>query len=836
MKCADFVELLSSYVNDELPKIKRDFVEEHLAGCPHCRAMREEFAGIRSQLESLRQVPVVTDIREVTMFKIRESGNPVNPKRRWLRKALAAVPVIVALAVLVTWQPWAVSPAGVLARAREVVNQLDSYRIFVLKTSPSTETTATVEIEYVAPDRYHFTQTGSRLEMTYEFITIGDEAYFKDTVPETNFGTWPYAQGYSTMISREYTLQIIDYLKDLKKLPEVMMNGALCLHFSGTYDYEKQVRAMSKDYPGMGIPPLSEEQIREAVAKLQERDRKVEVELWIGKNDYLVRRLRQVTTMLDDDDRLQESVTDMRYDFTSVITIEAPRDSRGDLLPGWITTVPDFPHFRVEMQAEVDNNDPSNRRIDYAITITNTSADNLTDVDVRINDVFPGMNADIAGKVWYRWEHGQYHSGPYNLAPWKTLEYTCTFGYDATTIEPQRIADIIEQSLNSISYLQPDGQPKVELFRFEVPEQIYALSHEMPSNIVNLTPVGEYRFEEFGATYSGRGTTGEINGKQYLFVEVNTAGSETSASPGVLILDIEDPASMKKTAFIDTGDDTRYIRGATLFGTVLYVSIDDNLWVIDVSDPSAPRELTVIDGLGNNLMLISGDHAFISEGRTGIITLGLSDPVHPIQVGSLPLSSSTGIQMSLYRNYLFVKANNVFYTIDASSPASLDIVSELSFRGAVDDAKPDIEYPLYIGNWVVQGNYACLELSKDGHSAIGILDISNPSAPCQVAMYNLKERRIGTTLFVRGNTLFLSTMGSFDSMRKTRLEFIDISNPARPTEKGYGIMPESWTFFEEASEGYHQTWNLVGDCLYWFIGNTYNLPVIEIFDLSGLVE
>jgi hypothetical protein len=51
----------------------------------------------------------------------------------------------------------------------------------------------------------------------------------------------------------------------------------------------------------------------------------------------------------------------------------------------------------------------------------------------------------------------------------------------------------------------------------------------------DLTPSGEYRVEEPGASSAGVGAAGEINGISYLFVRVNTQNAEIEAEPGVLV-------------------------------------------------------------------------------------------------------------------------------------------------------------------------------------------------------------------------------------------------------------------------------------------------------------
>ena len=233
-------------------------------------------------------------------------------------------------------------------------------------------------------------------------------------------------------------------------------------------------------------------------------------------------------------------------------------------------------------------------------------------------------------------------------------------------------------------------------------------------------------------------------------------------------------------------------------------------------------------------MIISGTHAFINDGNHDIVTLDLSDPVNPERIGSLPLSSSSGIRLDIYGEYLLAEANDVLYAIDASSPSSLEIVNEHSFKAPIDDATPEIIYPYHIMGTEIENGYAYVTLSTEGKVAIGVLDISEPASPREIAFFRLKDRSFNGSLFPSGDRVYMFTSKSFGQDRRKRLEIIDISDPANPVELGFGILPDSWSFFSDSSGGYHQTFNLIDDYLYWFIGDSPNLPVIEIFDLSGL--
>ena len=60
------------------------------------------------------------------------------------------------------------------------------------------------------------------------------------------------------------------------------------------------------------------------------------VDMWIGKSDYLIRRMKQDIHGPDVQDIMQQIAVDLTFfDFNQPITIEAPLDRSGQLLPGW---------------------------------------------------------------------------------------------------------------------------------------------------------------------------------------------------------------------------------------------------------------------------------------------------------------------------------------------------------------------------------------------------------------------------------------------------------------------------------------------------------------------
>jgi hypothetical protein len=307
MKCGDLEELLSAYADGELPRTQREFVKEHLDSCSQCQATLADYMKVRQQLTSLRVVPNMPDIKGSTMSKIKDMHN--RSVRRWMRPALAAIPVVIVLIVLLVLQPWGSFPGGIIAKAYATTEGLLSYResSSFVSTYNGETTTWDSEVEYAAPDRYRAKMTlGTG---TFEVITIGDKKYAwraDNTTDNWQFDilVWPP--------SKEYTLSLLDLLTKIEKLPDEMIAGADCFHLRG--EYEEDVEFMEEQAAAI-----------EAV-----------VEVWIGKDDYLIRQIKHNGQVFASDGGVgTHSYVGVYYDFNEPIEIEPPFDADGKLLPGW---------------------------------------------------------------------------------------------------------------------------------------------------------------------------------------------------------------------------------------------------------------------------------------------------------------------------------------------------------------------------------------------------------------------------------------------------------------------------------------------------------------------
>ena len=210
-----------------------------------------------------------------------------------------AIPVGVLAAVvaaLTVWQPWGNGSGtqGALARAQAAIKAVQSYRVALTATSADVGQAAvtTLEVQFAAPDRYQV--KGDIGQNSLEFVLIDDSLYFRDGLA-SSLDVKTITRYYSSMVSREATARQLENLKNIVTLPDETVADTLCLHYRGQYDYEKQLRSA----PRGGLPPLSEGEISEQARQWESTAGSTTIELWIGKDDNLVRRMTSQTTKSD---------------------------------------------------------------------------------------------------------------------------------------------------------------------------------------------------------------------------------------------------------------------------------------------------------------------------------------------------------------------------------------------------------------------------------------------------------------------------------------------------------------------------------------------------------
>jgi hypothetical protein len=194
-----------------------------------------------------------------------------------------------------------------------------SYRQTATTSQRSGADTVTLyaEGEYSAPDRYRVKarqDSGS----WHECIQIGDQSY----VLTAGDAHWPAGEWKESCVVLPIAeeLEVLNYLVDFEVLPEQQMGGVDCIHYRASVDFEA-LAAKWKAKAGYTVPP--------GVLNLTE-GQTMEVELWVGEDDYLVRQMKteghlaEYDAVTGQEEWVSQNSITRFYDFNEPIAIEPP--------------------------------------------------------------------------------------------------------------------------------------------------------------------------------------------------------------------------------------------------------------------------------------------------------------------------------------------------------------------------------------------------------------------------------------------------------------------------------------------------------------------------------
>lgn len=207
-------------------------------------------------------------------------------------------------------------------------------------------------------------------------------------------------------------------------------------------------------------------------------------------------------------------------------------------------------------------------------------------------------------------------------------------------------------------------------------------------------------------------------------------------------------------------------------GYSLDVKIDGNLaylivgtkglLIVDVTDPVHPVEVgsNSTRGYYAQSVTIDGAIAYIANRGEGLTILDVSDPMRPVEVGRLDTPGS--VQAVALRGHLAVVADQRggLQLVDATRPASPVLLRGLEMGGYAQAV------------WV-DGTYAYV---ATGDSGLVVVDLTNASAPTLVARLSLQGE--ANDVLVAGGIAYVAA-----GYRGVRI--VDVANPAAPTEIGF---------------------------------------------------
>ena len=221
-------------------------------------------------------------------------------------------------------------------------------------------------------------------------------------------------------------------------------------------------------------------------------------------------------------------------------------------------------------------------------------------------------------------------------------------------------------------------------------------------------------------------------------------GSVPRQSPGLRILDISRPTHPRELGYCKgdgVGGWEPFHWDIAIAGTLAYMIFDGNLvWVVDVSNPRAPEEVSdILMEAPTTAIQIRGDLAYVVA--HGLHVMDLRDPVAPIIVG--------------YCN----------------TTARSQVKSSSSFPGEDPMCRP----------LVVGRDRAYVSDTQGGYR---ILDLSHPQKPSPIGWLHPPTDMRDVDFAVNGDFAFMLEIGSRGHVR-----VLDMGDPLDPVTTGYRDIP-----------------------------------------------
>jgi predicted anti-sigma-YlaC factor YlaD len=455
MNCRQVKRLLSSLADGELPVTQRQLAQEHLAGCSSCRMRLEECFETRRRIATLRHDTVSGNITQTVMARIRGESLKRPVRSVWFRFAFGGVAV--ALAVLLLAHPWDTGPdaRAVMARAYSATM---SVRSFVIEAnSVGIQGDVKREVSYSISqatngDSHTKTMSGGAVSET---IKSGSDVFTSGSDIAVTLGDVSYSLNFDTP-SKDNTLTLLNSLIDVRRLPDEIVGGVPAYRFVGKVDttkgYSQEPYGLDPNDPDTEL----KERLGFGGAHGWPRILAKEVEIWVGKEDFLPRQVLSQSDFMTVEPAGAPILiaTTVRYhSFDEPIVVEKPLMPSGDLMPGWHrVSVPDVSSFVFagNIGFSIDDIDSSHQRVRYDITLTNRTSELLSNVQVLVST--PATNAGVSVL-----KATSNSAEPVNIAPGRSHSFSVSWHYDSSDSGRQELSRLLPLTTASARYTTSTG-------------------------------------------------------------------------------------------------------------------------------------------------------------------------------------------------------------------------------------------------------------------------------------------------------------------------------------------------------------------------------------------
>ncbi len=235
---------------------------------------------------------------------------------------------------------------------------------------------------------------------------------------------------------------------------------------------------------------------------------------------------------------------------------------------------------------------------------------------------------------------------------------------------------------------------------------------------------------------------------------------------GLAIIDISNPENPQVMASYDVWPSEHvFVSGSYAYLTVGSGFAAGGLRIIDISNPADPFLVGSCNTAGYAIdVFVSGDYAYIANGKRGLQVVDISDPTTPKQIGSYYPRDFPGYHgVHVLGSIAYIASSFGLELIDVSDPTNPRPLGSCATTAQADG--------IYVA-----GSYAYL---TGGHASIGvhyiglqIADISDPVNPRLVGSLNISDITHG--VWVLGSYAYVGT--SYSGLR-----IIDVSAATNPS-------------------------------------------------------
>ncbi|MCA9303553.1 MAG: hypothetical protein KC996_05470 [Phycisphaerales bacterium] len=234
-------------------------------------------------------------------------------------------------------------------------------------------------------------------------------------------------------------------------------------------------------------------------------------------------------------------------------------------------------------------------------------------------------------------------------------------------------------------------------------------------------------------------------------------------------LQIHDVGHLPSPSLLSTFDPAAPALRVTIHNDLAYIGTNDDLAILDVSDPAQPAFLgTYATEDSSGKLKVVGSKGFIASGAEGLDIVSFADPTQPERIS---LIDTPGHAQAV------VVREDKAYIADWESGLQIIDVSDLSNPYIVGTlATPEKAEDLVVLEAIVY--------VASGTSGLLIIDASDPAAPVQIGSY-VPNNGLVKTVEVIDQIAYVGTRG---------LHVVDVSDPTTPQLLGIAELTSSYAY------------------------------------------